>query len=444
MKFLKKYEFYLIILILILGLFLRLGLDHYMWIDETISASVAKTISETGTTTLPGGTEYNRAFLFHKAMSLFVDFGDRGIRFISVIFGLLTIFLAYLFSKKFLSKDFALVFPLLVAISTIEIFYSTQARMYQAFQFFYYLTFYLFYLYIKNKDYKFLIFTLISLYLTTHMHLLGFISIPLLAFMYFIYNPKTLKNYQYIILGAIFLISSIYLYMRLQNLLDFELALIYSSYYFFFLSSLFIIPLLGGIGMVRSLFDDYKLHLSLVMYTIIPIIGLFFIKYFATRYLYFAYFGFLFYAVYLISKLEYKWVVLILLIVLHSYSFGAQSPEMLYDNTMPGADYEAAFNYAIAYNESLVTSWSPAASWYGFNIDYQLNYSLSGTNYNFWSNKDNPGLDRWTGAKIVSSRSELPLSYVLVLDMQGKRKISSSFYEGCEVRTFRNVDVYKC
>lgn len=204
-SFIKKYNKLILVLILVFAFILRiLYLDFdSMWIDETISSVAALGILEHGYPLLESGETYFRAYLFHYLMAFFMlIFGqnDFGARFISVIFGVLTVFLGYVIAKK-ISKGnfFPLFFALLLAVSALEIIYSKQARFYQAFQFFYFLSFLLFYKFVILKedyfsrkwfDYCSLF---VSVLLTIHLQFMGYILLPLFLGMYLLYNFKFSK-----------------------------------------------------------------------------------------------------------------------------------------------------------------------------------------------------------------------------------------------------------
>ena len=155
-KLKNQKEIVFLFFVLIYGFILRvIYLDfNPMWIDENISSLAARGILEFGYPILESGESYFRAYIFHYIQAffmLFVGNDDFGARFISVIFGVLTIFLAYLIAKESENISIRYFFPLLVCVFSYEIFYSKQARMYQMFQFLYFLSFYLFYRFITKR-----------------------------------------------------------------------------------------------------------------------------------------------------------------------------------------------------------------------------------------------------------------------------------------------------
>ena len=162
----KKLEISLLVLILLFGLFLRvyeLG-KAPLWIDEATSAIAGKEIIEKGVPEFDSGLLYDRALVFHYSEALMLLFGltDFNARFISVIFGLFTILLAYLIGREY-SKTGGLISALFVSVFYLEVFFSRQARFYQMFQFMFFLSLYLLY---KSKDKpKFIYYALVSMFI---------------------------------------------------------------------------------------------------------------------------------------------------------------------------------------------------------------------------------------------------------------------------------------
>lgn len=444
-------------LILIYGFILRiLHLDHIsMWIDETISASASKAILEHGYPMLQSGATYWRAYIFHYLMAGFIWLfrGDFGARLISVVFGVLTIYLAYLFGRKYLKTNFAKFgFAFLVAVSVWQIIYSKQARFYQMFQFFYFLSFFLFYKFVILKE-KFFskrwmdyASVAVSVFVCINTQFMGYILIPLLFLVYLIYNFKVelFKKYWFwpIVLGSVYFgvrAFGIFYGFEWQHA-EFYLRM-YASYYF----SIGVFVVFALAGFVVSLIKNWKLHTSIALISVVPFVGLFFVQVFATRYAYFIVFPMLFYVVALFNEAKIRYVLLVLFVVFQTtlFSFsGIRFPR--YDPSMPLADYRGAYDY-LRQNESLldydvVTTWAPANYWYDFDADYQINYSLSGTSSDFW--KVYEGGERFASSKVVNSEEELPSEYVVIIDAQAARKIRPDAYNfsTCE-NLFSSYDI---
>ena len=100
-----NWEIILISLILVFAFFLRiynLGTAP-LWVDEATSSMASKMIVAKGLPIFDSGLLYNRAYIFQYIQAFFLLFGQTDFlaRFASVIFGLLTIVLAYFIGKEY-------------------------------------------------------------------------------------------------------------------------------------------------------------------------------------------------------------------------------------------------------------------------------------------------------------------------------------------------------
>jgi len=454
-QFVTKYRLWLLGCILLFALFLRLrylGFDS-MWIDETISAVAALGIIEHGYPLLESGAIYGRAQLYHYLMagSILLFGGDFGARFIAVIFGVLTVYLAYLYGRRFIGRPYAgLVFALFMALSALAIVYSQQARFYQAFMFFYFLTFYLFYKFLIAKEqywtYRWLDFVSLglSLYMTIHLQVMGWILVPLLAAVYVLYNLRMRYLGVGLLLAAGFLW---YLLSRLRvNVENVDQVMLYGSQYTQSLFGYVPFIILCVAGAIFALFTDWKKHASILLVAVVPFIGLFFLQEFATRYMYFMFFIILFYAAYVFSTVRLPVILLAIFLVLFTgtvFTFtGIMAPNL--DPTAPVADFRGAYEYD--FDAPVVVTWAPAAVWYGDGADYWIRYSVSGRSSETWTTYN--GVERFSGATIIENVSELPDSYYVVLDAQAARKIAPAYlmiFQACaNVYSGFNIDVLRC
>jgi len=151
-------EHLLLAIILLFGLFLRLyelGSVPF-WVDESISSIASLNILEKGLPILDSGYYYGGATVFHYTQALsFLIFGtnDFAARLPSVLFGMLTIVLAYFIGKEY-SRTGGIMAAALCAIFFLEVSYSRQARFYQLFQLAFFATIYFIYRAFKAKDDK--------------------------------------------------------------------------------------------------------------------------------------------------------------------------------------------------------------------------------------------------------------------------------------------------
>lgn len=142
----------IILLVLIaLGLWYRLiELGKYsFWTDEGHVAIFSRVILDRGKPVLEngystGGYQWLQYQLGAVSTKIF-GLNNFAIRFPSVIFGILTIWLVYLLGKELFNKKVGLIAAFLTTFLKIEILWSRQARPYQALQFFYLLSAYFIY-----------------------------------------------------------------------------------------------------------------------------------------------------------------------------------------------------------------------------------------------------------------------------------------------------------
>ena len=124
---------------LAVGLFARLHhLGHrQLAVDEYYFIHSIDLIVETGVPALPGGGYYMRGIIPQYITAAFVrTFGKTGFayRFPAVLFGLLSIGLAFLYARRFIEPRLAGLLALLLLLSSWQVEFSRFARMYTAFQ----------------------------------------------------------------------------------------------------------------------------------------------------------------------------------------------------------------------------------------------------------------------------------------------------------------------
>lgn len=122
----------ILIVILLVAFLLRVyDLGHEsIWMDEAFSVSVAK-LDFLGI--IKGTAKDLHPPLYYLLLHFWIKlFGisEFTIRFMSVIFGVFTVFMVYKIGAQIFSKDAGLLSALLIALSIFNIFYSQEARMY--------------------------------------------------------------------------------------------------------------------------------------------------------------------------------------------------------------------------------------------------------------------------------------------------------------------------
>ena len=146
----------MLILLIFLGIggFLRLwnlSVPSF-WVDEVNGLYAAKSWNEVGNFALPSGYHYTRAPIYTYATGLIYRlFGisESTTRLTSVIFGILSILLAYQLGKKIFNVRVGLLTAFFVAFSHFEVGWSRTARMYTLLQF---LALIFIYLFIKGFE----------------------------------------------------------------------------------------------------------------------------------------------------------------------------------------------------------------------------------------------------------------------------------------------------
>jgi|SRR3989344_1969305 len=121
-------------LILLLAIILRLkSLDQSFWLDEAVQA----VISGKNLVTVNWGADFQPP-LFYLLSHLWLKIGPTAewfLRLPSVVFGVLTVYLLYIFCKQFFNEKAALLASLLLATAPFHIYYSQEFRMYAFFTF---------------------------------------------------------------------------------------------------------------------------------------------------------------------------------------------------------------------------------------------------------------------------------------------------------------------
>ncbi|CAN5302305.1 hypothetical protein BH10PAT1_BH10PAT1_3080 [soil metagenome] len=129
----------MIIFTLILGLGLRLiSLNQSFWIDEATSASTIKmSLAQFFGKFMPGDFHPPLYYLTARVWSMFFGTSEIALRSLSVLFGILTIYVVYLIGKEInkqslslRDKNVGIIASILLATSGLHIYYSQEARMY--------------------------------------------------------------------------------------------------------------------------------------------------------------------------------------------------------------------------------------------------------------------------------------------------------------------------
>ena len=120
-------------LILLFALILRvINLNQGLWLDEAISALAARDYSYIGIVRdfLPGDTHPPLYYLSLKFCTEFFGFSEISLRSLSVVFGVMTVYVVYLIGRKVKNKKLGIIASLFFATAPLHIYYSQEVRMY--------------------------------------------------------------------------------------------------------------------------------------------------------------------------------------------------------------------------------------------------------------------------------------------------------------------------
>lgn len=140
----------ILFLVMVLALGLRLvAIDQSLWLDEAIGAIVVKEFSykQILTDFLRSDNHPPLYYLDLKGWTDIFGYSELALRFPSVVYGVLTVYLTYLIAVKLSlvkEKYFPFIATILMATSPFHIYYSQEARMYSMAAFLASLSFYSF------------------------------------------------------------------------------------------------------------------------------------------------------------------------------------------------------------------------------------------------------------------------------------------------------------
>ncbi|MEI7718973.1 MAG: glycosyltransferase family 39 protein [archaeon] len=428
-----------LILILCFAFFLRvysLG-NPPLWVDESISTNIAKNIIQTGTTTLDSDLNEKTYFL-HYLMAFFMLFGQTEFfaRFVSVLFGLATIILAYFIGKEY-SKSGGIISALFFAVFYLEVFFSRQARYYQLFQLAFFLSIYLLY---KSKEKPILIYpALIAFIIALDTHLEGLVLSFFFIAHILIYNRK---QWFLSIIPIIPIVNKLLTTISLTA----GTAVNYASNYLGYTRNMYYMLILFIPGLIWAFVKKKRLTLMIILPSILTLVGVFSLQVFAFRYAYFFVFPLVLYAALLMSFLYDKYGKLILipiliLILMPSNLFYPQTyvnvivpvDYQFFDTSSPTNDYKnlplELKDSIINGNDLLISYFSSDVSFYLRKPDLVVPFSLNGIGEDQVSYNNSKGevVDRYSGAQILKERPNE--SYYLTADFFSTKKLKSAQLE---------------
>jgi len=496
-SFIKKIkpEYILLTIILIFALFLRLYAlgTPVFWIDEASSSIAAKNIIEKGIPVLDSGWLYSRSYLFHYTQAFFMLFKQNEFfaRFPSVIFGLLTILLAFKIGKEY-SKTGGIISALFMSVFYLEVFFSRQARFYQLFQLAFFASLYFLYksrpdsdqnnkknkktnkknkqnnkeankqTYKQNNFYLYL--ALICFFIAYDTQIQALVLAPFFIIHILYYN----KQKWLAILPAIPLLSRFIPAINLST--GSANAINYASDYYSFAYKMRYLLILFIPGVIWSYVKKKRLTLMLILPSIITLIGVFTLKSFALRYSYFFVFPLVLYSSLCLSYLYERFgkIIIIAIIAVLLFPSNLFFPFSYVNIIKPVSsnlgDYSAPFTNYKAIPEDLVLKmknstiigfFSSDLEWYIKKPNFVIPFTMTGVNPDEVSyvNSSNVTVDRYSGALILNETSDIPnRPYYVNADKFSTSRLTShqkdvfdSSIEGCNlIYDARDLRVWGC
>ena len=374
---------------------------------------------------LDSGWNYNSSPLFHYAVAISVLIKDSEFfaRFPSVIFGILTIILAYFIAREY-SKFAGIISALFFSVFYLEVFYSRQARFYQLFQLLFFLSIYL--LYKSKQNPKFLYFAVASFLLTVITHLEGLILAPFFIFHIFYFNRK---KWYFLLLP---LIISVRETSSVKYLVSKNFIITYAKGYFSYAFNMYYLLILCVPGIIWSYLKNKRLTLLIILPSIVGIVGIISMQTFALRYIYFAVFPLLLFSSVLMSLLFEKYgeiiiIPLVLVLILPSNLFFEHNyiniikpiSKNLEDPSAPFTNYKNLPEELISdiRNTTLISYFSPDVEYYIKKPDFVIPFTMDGRGDDQISTRNSEGklVDIYSGSPILTNTS-VGKPYFLITD----------------------------
>jgi hypothetical protein len=413
--FLKKHkDEALLCLMLVFGLFIRiyaLGVPP-LWVDEAISIGASSGVFFDGSPTSGSGFNHGAYFL-HYCMAFFLLFAKTEFfaRLPSVLFGLLTIFLAYKIGKEY-SDSTGLIGALFFSVFYLEVFFSRQSRYYQLLQLAFFAS--LYFLYKSRKNPNYLIFSMISFFIALDTHLQALVLAPFIILHIFIFNKK---QWFYSIF-PIFTILKRFFSIKGLSSNSSVLVINYANKYLSYASNMMYLFVLSILGLILGLKKNIYLSLLIFIPSLIALLSVFSLQTFAFRYSYFFVFPLL-----LFSAVFFGWAydkfgkiiflpILLVIIIPSNLFFPITYTNIIIPIDDQFFDYSAPYtNYKALPEElkqdmrenTLVSYFSPDAEFYIKRPDFVVPFSLNGIGFDQVSiiNSEGKTIDMYSGADIL-------------------------------------------
>ncbi len=122
----------MIIFVLIFAATIRfISINQSLWLDEATSALTTRMpLTDFFGKFMPGDFHPPLYYLVLRIWSTLFGTSEVALRSLSLVFGIVTIYIVYLIGKELVSKQTGIVASVLLAISGLHVYYSQEARMY--------------------------------------------------------------------------------------------------------------------------------------------------------------------------------------------------------------------------------------------------------------------------------------------------------------------------
>lgn len=188
----------ILIYILLLAFILRfLGVFQSFWLDEATTGVVVSDLNFKEIIFDFARSDFHPPlyYLIVKFWSLLFGTTEVSLRFVSIIFSLLTIVYLYKLGKIMFNETVGIVSALFLSIAPLHIYYSHEARMYSMAAFLATISIFYFFKVLKNKKNKAISFFAYSFFISI-LYLVDYVSIFIVIPMFLIFVFSKKKSYK--------------------------------------------------------------------------------------------------------------------------------------------------------------------------------------------------------------------------------------------------------
>jgi uncharacterized membrane protein len=344
----------IIFVLIILGLLLRLwgiGSESY-WLDEAISVKQAQAPFLKSMELVKEDVHLPFYMILLNIWVYFLGTSEIATRLLSLIFGVISIYIIFLLGKKLFNKEVGLFSSFLLTFSVIAVYYSQETRLYSLFVLLTMLSFYFYIDLLKENNWKNKLLYFLPTFLLMYTHLFSFLSILVQNIYYILKNYKNKSNLIHwfslqALLALLFLPWISVLTAQIQKTyhlswINIDLTKIYYTFFDFFnhisILIIFVIALIFVLKKYSIKKDKNKLILlglwALLPIVIVTIYSILFNSIYHTRYLLFALPAFYLIFSWTIPKLpkRIKVIVIIMIIITSSIIIYYQQQNLDKDN----------------------------------------------------------------------------------------------------------------